>query len=128
MAHGLEVRPPLLDNEMIDWAFSLPSSLKLHRGTTKYLLKRAARGHCPIASSTDRRRGSGSRCVRGCEGPCATAWRAPSSHRRCGTPVLDRDAFGTWARMHAERRGDHSKALWALIVLDEWVRREKIAS
>ena len=47
MAHGLEVRPPLLDNEMIDWAFSLPSSLKLRRGQTKYLLKRAASGHLP---------------------------------------------------------------------------------
>ena len=31
-AHGLEVRPPILDNEMIRWAFSLPSSLKLFTG------------------------------------------------------------------------------------------------
>ena len=42
MAHGLEVRPPLLDNDMIDFAFSVPSSYKLRGKTTKYLFKRAA--------------------------------------------------------------------------------------
>jgi hypothetical protein len=26
------------------------------------------------------------------------------------------------------RQGDYSKALWALVVLDEWVRRERIDS
>ena len=38
--------------------------------------------------------------------------------------LLDRSAFLEWERMHAARRGDYSKALWALVVLDEWVRRE----
>ncbi len=28
--------------------------------------------------------------------------------------------------MHAARKGDYSKALWALIVLDGWVRRENV--
>jgi hypothetical protein len=40
--------------------------------------------------------------------------------------LLDREAFAGWAAMHAAREGDHSKALWALIVLDGWVRRERI--
>ena len=47
MAHGLEVRPPLLDNALIDWAFALPSSLKLRGGQTKYLLKRESAGIVP---------------------------------------------------------------------------------
>src|SRR4051812_42368531 len=43
MAHGLEVRPPLLDDQMVDRAFALPSRYKLRRGSGKYLLKLAAR-------------------------------------------------------------------------------------
>ena len=47
MAHGLEVRPPLLDDALVEWAFSLPSRYKLRRGAGKYLLKLAARGQDP---------------------------------------------------------------------------------
>ena len=47
MAHGLEVRPPLLDDPMVDRAFALPSRYKLRRGSGKYLLKLAARGKIP---------------------------------------------------------------------------------
>ena len=47
MAHGLEVRPPLLDDGMVDLSFALPSRYKLRRGSGKYLLKLAARGKNP---------------------------------------------------------------------------------
>src|SRR6185369_9023307 len=47
MAHGLEVRPPLLDNQIVDWAFSLSSRYKLRGTQGKYLLKRAAQGSVP---------------------------------------------------------------------------------
>ena len=33
MAHGLEVRPPLLDDTLVDRSFALPSRYKLRRGT-----------------------------------------------------------------------------------------------
>ena len=128
MAHGLEVRPPLLDNEMIDWAFSLPSSLKLRHGTTKYLLKLAATGHLPERIIHRPKKGFGIPLRAWLRGPMrnrVTRALEPSALWDAG--VLDRGAFLTWARMHAERRGDHSKALWALIVLDEWVRREKLS-
>jgi asparagine synthase (glutamine-hydrolysing) len=125
MAHGLEVRPPLLDNEMIDWAFSIPSSLKLHRGTTKYVLKLAAAGHLPPDIIRRPKKGFGIPLRSWIRGPIrdrVTRALQPSALWDAG--LLDRGAFQTWARMSAERRGDHSKALWALVVLDEWVRRE----
>jgi hypothetical protein len=40
--------------------------------------------------------------------------------------LLHREAFLGWARRLETRTGDYSKALWALIVLDEWVRREAL--
>ncbi|NOY53152.1 MAG: asparagine synthase (glutamine-hydrolyzing) [Deltaproteobacteria bacterium] len=41
MANSLEVRSPLLDHKIIEYAARIPSSLKLHGTTQKYLLKRA---------------------------------------------------------------------------------------
>ncbi len=41
MAHGLEGRSPFLDHEVMEFAASLPSTLKLRGRTKKYVLKRA---------------------------------------------------------------------------------------
>ena len=42
MAHGLEVRSPFLDYRIHEFAAALPASLKIRRGTTKYLLRQLA--------------------------------------------------------------------------------------
>lgn len=47
MMVGLEVRAPFLDNDVVEFAQKLPSSLKLRRGTSKYLLKKAMTGILP---------------------------------------------------------------------------------
>jgi len=127
MAHGLEVRPPFLDNGVVDWVFSLPSSLKLHRRQSKRLLKLAARGHLPDAIIDRPKKGLGIPLRAWLRGPLrhrVTRALEPSALWESG--MLDRAAFVQWAAMHQARRGDYSKSLWALVVLDEWVRREKI--
>lgn len=43
MAHGVEVRVPFLDTELVQAAFSVPAALNYARGERKALLKRAAR-------------------------------------------------------------------------------------
>jgi asparagine synthase (glutamine-hydrolysing) len=47
MAHSLEVRSPLLDHQVVEFAARLPLSLKLRGLTQKYLVKRAMRGVLP---------------------------------------------------------------------------------
>jgi asparagine synthase (glutamine-hydrolysing) len=47
MAHSLEVRVPFLDHEFVELCAAIPSRLKVRRLTTKYLLRRAARGIVP---------------------------------------------------------------------------------
>jgi len=42
-AHGLEVRVPFLDMEVIDFSARVPMDLKVHSGTLKYLLRELAR-------------------------------------------------------------------------------------
>lgn len=44
MAHSIETRVPFLDEDLVAFALAVPSALKVKNGTTKYILKRAARG------------------------------------------------------------------------------------
>lgn len=41
MAHSLEVREPLMDHRLIEWAATLPSSVKLRNGEGKYIFKKS---------------------------------------------------------------------------------------
>jgi asparagine synthase (glutamine-hydrolysing) len=47
MAHGLEARCPFLDQHVASFAAGLPSDMKLHGRTTKWILRRALRGLLP---------------------------------------------------------------------------------
>jgi asparagine synthase (glutamine-hydrolysing) len=49
MAHALEVRSPLLDHTLVEFAAGMPSSLKLHGRQEKYLLARVAADRLPAA-------------------------------------------------------------------------------
>jgi len=44
MANSVEVRVPFLDNDLSEFAMSLPGSLKVKRGEKKYILKKALEG------------------------------------------------------------------------------------
>jgi asparagine synthase (glutamine-hydrolysing) len=47
MAHSLEVRVPFLDHHLVDFASTVPDAFKVHGQTTKFLVKRLARGILP---------------------------------------------------------------------------------
>jgi asparagine synthase (glutamine-hydrolysing) len=47
MTHSLETRVPLLDHKLVEFAATIPPELKLRKGRTKYIFKRAMRGILP---------------------------------------------------------------------------------
>jgi asparagine synthase (glutamine-hydrolysing) len=47
MAHSLEVRTAYLDTDVVEYVTSLPGSMKIRDGETKYLLKRVAERYFP---------------------------------------------------------------------------------
>lgn len=49
MHHALEVRNPLLDYRIVEFALGLPASLKYRKGTSKYLLKQVLYQKVPAA-------------------------------------------------------------------------------
>ncbi len=47
MANSIELRVPLLDHHVLEFAASLPTAHKLHGGESKYVLKKALAGRVP---------------------------------------------------------------------------------
>ncbi len=57
MAHSLEVRVPLLDHRIAEFAASLPDKAKVYRGIQKYLLKRTLVDRVPHEVMTRQKKG-----------------------------------------------------------------------
>jgi asparagine synthase (glutamine-hydrolysing) len=47
MAHSIEARTPFLDYRLVEFIFSLPHSLKIRNGLTKYIYREAMKGILP---------------------------------------------------------------------------------
>jgi len=48
MAHGLELRVPFLDKDLVEFAFTIPANLKMKNGQTKYLFRQAMTPFLPL--------------------------------------------------------------------------------
>ena len=61
MAHALEARVPLLDHEVVEWAFQQPSEMKLHMTeqgpVSKYILKKTMEKYLPAEIIYRRKQG-----------------------------------------------------------------------
>jgi asparagine synthase (glutamine-hydrolysing) len=125
MAHGLEVRPPLLGNAMVDMAFRLPSRYKVRLRSGKVLLKRAARGHIPDEIIDRPKKGFGIPLGAWLRGPLRDRIEEVVARSPLWSQgALDGEVFAGWNRDHQARHRDASKPLWALLVLDHWARRK----
>jgi asparagine synthase (glutamine-hydrolysing) len=124
MAHGLEVRPPLLDHELLELTGRMPSDLKVRGGQTKWLLRECARGILP-PEILDRPK-------QGFEIPLDLWLRGPlrpmfedvvlAAHSRIGD-LLDRRQVESLVRSHRAGVGRHGPILWAILILACWSER-----
>ncbi len=123
MAHSLEVRQPFLDYRVVEYAASLPLSLKFRRGRGKLLLRRAFGHLLPRAIWNRRKMGFG----------------VPLDHwfRNELREITHDSLLGESARInnyfrreaverlvneHESRQFDHAYRLWSLLVLELWLR------
>ncbi|MGH8145752.1 MAG: XrtA/PEP-CTERM system amidotransferase [Rhodanobacteraceae bacterium] len=124
MAHSLEVRVPLLDHRLVEWASSLSPELKLKGGTGKYVFKKSLEADLPHDVLYRSKMGFSVPLAAWLRGPLAKRTREALLSGRvadCGyfePVVLDR-----LLRQHASGRRDHSATLWKLLMLDAFLRR-----
>ena len=124
MAHSLEVRPPFLDHRIVEFAASLPASLKIRGSRQKVLLKELMRDKLP--PSVLRRKKVGFDIpahdwLRGCLRSLMmdVLLDGSSDHAK----LFRRDAIETYIRLHLERQVNVGYHLWGLMVLFLWMKK-----
>lgn len=124
MAHGLEVRVPLLDRRIMDFAGRCSTRLLLpQNGPSKFLLRRAAeRFGAPASVLNAKKRGFNvpiARLLRKELAVLSNHWldRNPDVL----SPYLNPDAIRALWRDHVKGKVNHAFALWPLLILAEWV-------
>ncbi|MGE0480112.1 MAG: asparagine synthase (glutamine-hydrolyzing) [Phycisphaerae bacterium] len=123
MAHGLEVRVPFLDVEMVRFAANLPGEFKLHRGRRrKHILRESLRGSIPDAVLDRKKSGFNVPLERWMRGPLRSLLLDAVATRRDALSRYVRPAeIEQLAAEHAERRADHAHALFTLLMFALWL-------
>jgi len=121
MSSALELRAPFLDEAVLEFAASLPQEERVRGFTTKSFLKRYALRYLPDRIVNRRKRGLSVPLARWLRGPLQD-WAGT----RLASPTLGRlglrsDVISELYQEHVERRADHARALWTLIVLSLWL-------
>jgi asparagine synthase (glutamine-hydrolysing) len=124
MAHGLEVRPPLVDHELMELAARIPSRWKVHRGQTKWILKQAARGILPDSILERKKHGFEipiDDWLRGPLGPMFESAVLDRGARVSG--LIDQGVARRIYESHRAGTGRQGNVLWSLLVLARWAER-----
>jgi asparagine synthase (glutamine-hydrolysing) len=125
MAHGLEVRSPFLDTELLVYTARLPPRMKARGMSLKRVLKAAVADVVPQEITNRSKRGFGVPLDRwfrdDLRAYLASTLGAPDSHvRRHLVP----DAVDRIIAEHDAGARNHGHALWTLLTLEVFLRRE----
>jgi len=122
MGYSLEVRPPLLDNDLVDFTFSLPFKFKYQAGHSKYILKELYKPILPSSILYRAKKGFslpmaawlqsdlGSELERMIEDSPLTSESGP----------LHKVFWKNLLEVHRKRVQDNSVPLWNFYVLSQW--------
>ena len=121
MATSLEVRVPFVDHRVVEFAAGLPPDLKVHRLTTKYILKRAMAGTVPSRILSGKKRGFNVPIASWLTGDLREMVHDVLSEarvRRAG--FFDPAAVSAMIRAHEAREADYSRNIYALLMFSLW--------
>jgi asparagine synthase (glutamine-hydrolysing) len=125
MAHGLEVRCPFLDQDLIEFAAKLPPRLKLRGMSLKRILKQSVQDLLPSELLDRPKKGFGV--------PLDRWFREDLRDYVAGTLGADDarvkrylvgDAVDRMIAQHQAGERNHGGALWTLLTLEVFLRRE----
>lgn len=124
MAHGVEVRVPFLDPELVALAFQIPLALHYRRGERKALLKRVAAQYLPSQVVTPRKKGFSSPMEKwfgpGLE-PWMQGWTEEGMLVQHG--LLRPDWPQRLASVPALQGAAGKRARWLVLTAELWARR-----
>ncbi len=129
MAHSLEVRPPFLDDRIVDFANRLPDDFKLRGSKSKYVLRRLMQNKLPPSVLH--------RPKLGFDIPVHEWFRGilrPLLLETLSEEAVNASGLFRWSYVrkllndHLERRANLGYHLWGLLVLFIWMKRWNITT
>lgn len=123
MAHSLEVRVPFLDHKLVEFCATIPPGMKVHRGTTKHILRNAARGIVPDEIIDKPKIGFfngavGSWFRTQAEGPAVDRLLDPGA---ATAGMLNRSMVESLVAEQRAGRDTHSHLLLSILMLEVWL-------
>jgi len=127
MAHGLELRVPFVDKEIVEYVERLPANLKVRNGARKWLHRQVCSNFLPSSILRRPKRGFASNVVddwfrSAIDNRMADTLRDPESkiYRYLRTSSV-RELFD----LHVSGRQDNHKILFSLVLFEEWFRAQE---
>jgi asparagine synthase (glutamine-hydrolysing) len=124
MAHGLELRVPFVDKEIVEYAERLPANFKVRNGSRKWLHRQVCASFLPGSILKRPKRGFGVNVVDqwfqgAMDNKMADTLRDPGSKIY---QYLRPTAVSELFEQHASGRQDNHKILFSLVLFEEWLR------
>jgi len=127
MMHSLEVRVPMLDPSVVEFALSLPPQYKLLHGGRKRTLIDAYRGHLPDEILDRPKQGFEIPIGEFLRGPLKDFFQSTVDRKTVDAlGVLSYEAVRRIYDDHCARRGEHADLLFAILSLCHWHSRKAV--
>jgi asparagine synthase (glutamine-hydrolysing) len=124
MAHSIETRVPILDNNVIDFAATLPAEFKIKNGRRKHVLKETLRPLLPPGILDRRKQGFGIPLGTwfrgGLTGLFSDVLDSPRARQR---GYFEPAFISRLVKEHLSGQRDHTPRLWQLTVFELWHRQ-----
>jgi asparagine synthase (glutamine-hydrolysing) len=124
MAHGLELRVPFVDKEIVEYVERLPANLKVRNGSRKWIHRQVCGTFLPESILKRPKRGFAVNVV--------DEWFKGAIDNRMADTLRDSDskifrylrptAVRELFDQHASGRNDNHKILFSLVLFEEWLR------
>jgi asparagine synthase (glutamine-hydrolysing) len=127
MAHAVELRPPFLDDRIVEFAATLPASLKIRGSQQKVLLKELMRDKLPQAILRRKKVGLDVPAHEWVRGPLRPLVVDTLRTGLCDHPeIFHSDIIENYLRDHLEKRINVGYHLWGLMILFLWMKKWRI--
>jgi asparagine synthase (glutamine-hydrolysing) len=123
MAVSLEVRPPLLDHRVVEFAWTLPRNLRVRNGETKWLLRRVLDKYVPRHLVSRPKAGFAIPLAAWLRGPLRDWGENLLDSRRLAGGILDAAAVRKLWLEHVSGSHNRAYALWTILMFESWRRR-----
>ena len=123
MAQSLEARPPLLDHLLAEKVAVLPTDLKLHGRTLKYLLRKVSASYLPKPILERPKQGFMFPLGYWMKGPLLPVVRhLLAGSRLIEEGIFQRETVDRLVQEHLADKADHHVRLWMILNVEVWYR------